>query len=312
MTLYRGPCRQWREGSRLLLPLVMVATGLGAGSVPAAGQHEQLVTERQADYESARRAHQSHQLAWNAQQVRWSEALLEVSAAKRSGNADRLDAADRVAIEQSYELSRIGKLVEGAAEVLEQRRQALQQALDLRMGALEDRLARAPTTAERNRTLDLIRTLIAQHEQIREERTNGLRASLVFWPGPEANPIEGPDDILARLQINERLLAENLEELARVDDEIGRVQRRLDLMRVTQDATASRTLFGSDPPVGPLPRDPAQAGAAAPGTPLTLDQQLVLLRVHQEQLETGVEQLRVRIENLRRRIGVAGVGEGHL
>ena len=316
MNLPGGSGRSRFLGARVLLPILLSVVGLAVARASAHGQAEEILTQRQLEYDAARRDHESRLAAWNAQQQLFSSALDGVNAARRSGDGGRLEAADRAAAVAAEELARLASRMEDAEETLVARRAALLEALDLRRNALSDQFARARAPADQARLSVLIQNLDGQYRDL--ESGDALRPTLVYWPSVDANPRDGPEDLRAKVGLLERRVEEAEQEIMRVDQDIARLQARLALRRRVDDSRASRDRFdGANVPVGPASRPdrdpeapPAADTAQAAFAERPLEQQIQQLQAYRSTLEQMQEQLRTRARSIQDRISRAGVAGG--
>ena len=295
--------------ARTALVVVLALLGVRA---PAGAQVERLLSDREAEYEAARKEYESRLAAWDVQQRRFQAALEEVNAAKRSGDAQRQERAYQTSTAVSDELSRLKRRVDEADSVRLRAKDALLKALDARRRALLQQRARTPQE-ERDLLLQ-IRDLDNQYTALAADGGSTVRPALVFWPDVDVGPLDGIDDLRAKVGLLERKVREAQEEMVLVDEELSRLEARLALRRRTADARATLDIFDDTRvPVGPRTRggrEPsATASADTTGVPLhelPLELQIERFRTYRSQLELMEEQLRARATSIRTRLTRTG------
>jgi hypothetical protein len=259
--------------------------------------------------------YQARTAEWGAQNANWQATLEAIATARQAGNRDREDAALQASVLQSLELARLQTRVDGAATALETARRELEDALDLQRDALAAEYARASPAQRAN--LDIRnRGIENQYRELQIQRSATVGPQLFFWPQLKVDARDSPADLIGKADLLRREIDNALGHIQRVDDEIGRLEQRLALLRRQNDSRASRDLFdAASPPVGP-PSRPASGtsptgGAGDPQTvPLAdrpLEEQIAALRETRDQLELMVQQLRATAATIR---GVQGVARG--
>jgi prefoldin subunit 5 len=155
-----------------------------------------------------------------------------------------------------------------------------------------------------------------QYRELQVQRSATVGPQLFFWPQLKVDARDSPQQLASKAQLLQREIDNATGHIQRVDDEIGRLQQRLALLRRQNDSRASRDLFdAASPPVGP-PSRPAPGGASTSGVgdpqavPLAdrpLEEQIEALRETRDQLDLMVQQLRATVATIR---GVQGVARG--
>jgi hypothetical protein len=267
-----------------------------------------LLSERELEYASALLEYESRRASWDAQRARFQNAVAEVTAAKLSGNSARLENAYQTSAVLSLELDRLSRRVDVALGVLDEEKRDLLAALDLRRRGLEQQLVVARSPEQQSDVRSQIVDLQNQYRSLTDE--GGLRPTLVFWPEVDAGPLDGIEELRAKVEILERQVREAVQEMERVDVEIERLRGLQRLERFAADARTSRDRFGdTNVPVGSPGRSGLEAGAratadtiAVPFPDRPLAQQIETMRAYREQLELMRAQLEARATSIRARL----------
>jgi len=294
---------------RLLLVAFLVGAALAGLRAQASAQAEQILSQRELEYASAQREHESARASWEVQRSRFQNALAEITAAKAAGNGARLESAYQTAQILSLELERLSRRVDGAREALEEEKDGLLEALDLRRRGLEQQFTVARSPQQQTEVAVQIRDLQRQYQSLSAE-DELLRPTLVFWPEVDAGPLDGVPELRAKVEILERQIREAVQEQERVNEDIERLKGRERLERFAADAGRSRDRFGdTDVPVGAPGRsemDPvARATADTTAVPLSerpLSQRIEALMSYRAQLELMREQLQARTRSISSRL----------
>jgi hypothetical protein len=247
-------------------------------TAPAAAQQEQLLNQRQSEYNAARIAYESSVASWGVQELNWQAAIDSVNAALRAGNKDRLDRAYYNASVASVELTRLKQVADAAERVLNERRRAFQQILEVRQDDLVVELSKSTTSAaEQNRLAIQVRGLAQEIQGLVAQPAAAMQTQLVFLPNLNLDGRDGRSEIVNKIGLLERWMRQ--------------------------------TRFDADPPGARAgrPPDPTQgAPTDAAGRPLTTDQLIEALNAYRDQLILAQDQLRARRANFQGQLASMG------
>jgi hypothetical protein len=282
-----------------ILPLLLL--GLGGFVVPArtAAQVTSL-QQRQADYETAKAALVAHSSAWSSQELAWQSTLDSLSAAVRSGDRNRREAADFRSQAAAFELQRIQILVDNARRDLESKRRALEEAIEQEIAVATTRARTFP--AERATLTTRINSLDTQLEQLQAEAVSTRSSALTYLPGLNPDPRMGPIRVNALVLAMEDRMRETQAEIQRVDQELSSALQRQARLRNAGDRTNNLRRFGADQPVGAA-QPTNVAGTEATGTGPSLEDRIQQLKAQRAVLLDMMQQLNVRVSTIRRTLG---------
>ncbi|MBW3535033.1 MAG: hypothetical protein KY453_07440 [Gemmatimonadetes bacterium] len=311
---------RWRgaRGRRAFHALAVGAFSLAAlasAPRPVSGQTSDGLVERELEYRAARSDVQAAQDARSVVERRFSEALDEVSRARRSGDGGRLEAALARAQSLSLELSRADERVRTQEGELAATRDALLATLDGRRRRLEARLADAGP-GERFELDALIRDLANQYRQVEQAETDVLEIELVYFPSITFDPRDGPVELAAKADLLDRKAEQADSTLASIDREIERLESLLRLQRSRQSFQGNLERFGdTQVPVGAPTRRgtrDAEAGRSptdstgVPGLEEPLEDRIQSLRLFRFQVEDARDQFLSRAGTFRRLLTRSG------
>jgi hypothetical protein len=266
-----------------------------------------LVVQRRLELRQARADHAAALAAFRVVEQRWSTALEEVALARRSGDADALQRAFALAQDRAGPLRGQDQRVEEARGVLDARREALANAITLRLEQLVAEMDAAPSRQERTELDALFRDLQNELRDLEGEAEDTFRLQPVVFPEVTFDPRDGPEDFLSKAQLIERQAEEYDSLIADTDRRVSSLEHRLRIQRQRGDLLAGVQRFDDTrlpvvvgaPTTGGVPADSAGTGSR----PLTLEEQIEELRIYRSQLEVYRDQLLARAALFRRRIG---------
>jgi len=293
---------------------VLAVAALHGVPAPAAAQVqtlEQLVVQRRLELRAARDTYQSARSNFTLAERQFSAAITELNLARQSGDDDRLERAHAVALDRSIPYRSQERRLEEARAAMVAARSALIEALNARLEQLLAQMDAAPSVLQR-RQLDIVfrdlsnelQTLEA--EEAREGDT--FRIDPVVLPEITFDPRDGPEELTAKAGVLERQAAIADSTIADTERQVQALNSRLRIQRQTRDLLASTERFDdtrvpvtTGPPTGERPAvtDSTVAGAR----PLTLEERIQNLREYITQLQSYRDQLLIRAEQFRRRVG---------
>ncbi|GMV06004.1 MAG: hypothetical protein AMXMBFR53_22810 [Gemmatimonadota bacterium] len=293
---------------------LLAVAALHGAPAPAGAQVqtlEQLVVQRRLELRAARDTYQSARSSFTVAEQQFSAALTELNAARRSGDNDRLDRAHAVARDRSVPYRSQEQRLEEALASVAAARTALIEALSARLEQLLAEMDAAPSAQQRRQLDILFRDLSNELQALEaEEAREGdtFRIDPVVLPEITFDPRDGPEELAAKAGVLERQAAIADSTIADTERQVQALNSRLRIQRQTRDLLASTDRFDdtrvpvtTGPPAGERPAvtDSTVAGAR----PLTLEERIQNLREYITQLQSYRDQLLIRAEQFRRRVG---------
>ncbi|MFQ5537319.1 MAG: hypothetical protein ACE5GJ_07685 [Gemmatimonadota bacterium] len=298
--------RRWSPGA--LLAALACGALLGVPTTTAAQSTEDLLAQRRLEYRAARDAHEAARSAFSVVERQFSSALEEVTRARRSGDEQALERAFALVQDRSAPYRDQEERVNEARERLDRARQALIDIITVRLEELLAQMDAASSSQERAR-LDLLwRDLSNELEELEAEAQGALRLNPVVLPEITFDPRDGPMELEAKAQLLERRAAAADTVIQRVDREIQSLRDRERMERTRRDFLAATGRF-DDTRVPVVTARPPGAGEISPdstgaqGRPLTLEERIQELEAYRKQLESYRDQLLIRAQLFRQRIG---------
>jgi hypothetical protein len=295
-----------------LWPLAM-GLSLGPVAVPAVAQvptGERAVAQARLELRSARAAYEAARSAFSVVESRFSAAIEEVNLARLSGDGARLDRAHAVAQDRSVPLRDQELRLEEAQRNLSAARSALVDVLSARLEQLVRQIDAAPSAQQRAQLDTLFRDLSAEIQSLEAEEGDAFRIDPVVLPGIAFDPRDGPEELRAKAEILERQAVVADSVIRSTERQIEALNTRLRLLRQGRDFLAGTDRFddtrvpvvtGGPPGDRSTPTDSTVVGAR----PLTLEERIQAFRDYVVQLQSYRDQLLVRAEQFRRRVGAA-------
>jgi hypothetical protein len=271
--------------------------------VSVSAQYEQLLSERQNEYDAVLLNYRGRQRSWEAQQLRFNAALDTARAAEASGNTQRRDRADQQVRTASLELQRLERLVDEAEPMLTQRRRALQEALEQQAEAYQVQMSGA-TGSQRQQLNARIGSLLEQISSL--EPPAAPAPTLLFFPEFASDPRDGRIEIQGKIEFLERRSEEARVYLERVAADLERFRRLQSQQRMQRDA--ANNPFGDDPPGARAgrPPEPQASPTGSSTSSQTTQQQIDALIAVQSVLEDLRQQLMARINAFRTTLTAMG------
>lgn len=271
---------------------VLVAVGLGGVPNGALdGQASAAVVQLRLEYREALSTLEAAVAAFEVVESRFNQAIDELTAAKDSGDEDRLDRAYAAAQAAAPPIRVREARVREKNEETEEARSRLGDALEVEL----DRLYAGEGTVPIEVLADLRVTIVDRENELDE-----LRGSFVGFDVQPAilvqlriDPTDGPNEIRNKADLLERWAARHTTDIFEIDGRLEELLKRQRLQRARNTALAGVNLFDdSRVPVGP----PGQAGSqtrpgGGVGSTDTTEEQI-----------RGLEQVRERLVEVRDQI----------
>ena len=300
----RAPRRWWWPLGVLLAAGLSVGTPCGSRAQSA----EQLVVQRRLELRAARGAYEAARSAFDVVERQFAAALEEVNQARRSGDNDRLERASALAQDRSVPARDQESRLKEAGQALVRAREALILALDARMEELVRQMDATPSSQQRGQLNALYGDLQAELQSLEAEAGGTIRLEPVVLPEISFDPRDGPDDLRSKAELLERhaVIADTV--IQNTERQIEQLGGRLRRERQQRDFLASADRFDDTrvPVVTGAPtgaRAAARDSTVAGALPLSLEERIQILRDYVSQLQTRRDQLRIRAEQFRRRVG---------
>lgn len=265
--------------------------------------------QRRLELRAAREAYEAARAAFEVVDRQFRAALQEVTRARESGDADRLDRASALAQDRSVPRADQERRLNEAIEALGRAREGLIGALEGRMAQLVRDMDAAASGQQRAQLNALFADAQAELESLEAEAQDTFRFELVAFPEITFDPRDGPDEMRAKAEVLERQALETDTLIASKQDEIRQLTDRLAIQRAARDFMAGTGRFDdtripvvAGTPTGnrPAVTDSTVAGAR----PMSLEERIRALQEYVRQLEEYRDQLRFRAQQFRARVGV--------
>ncbi len=277
---------------RRLIFAVLVAVGLGGVPNGALdGQAAAAVVQLRLEYREALSTLEAAVAAFEVVESRFNQAIDELTAAKDSGDEDRLDRAYAAAQAAAPPIRVREARVREKNEETEEARSRLGDALEVEL----DRLYAGEGTVPIEVLADLRVTIVDMENELDEMRGSfvGFDVQPAILVQLRIDPTDGPTDIRNKADLLERRAARYTRDISEIDGRLEQLLKRQRLQRARNTALAGVRLFDdSRVPVGP----PGQAGSQTPpgggvGSTDTTEEQI-----------RGLEQVRERLVEVRDQI----------
>ena len=277
---------------RRLIFAVLVAVGLGGVPNGALdGQAAAAVIQLRLEYREALSTLEAAVAAFEVVESRFNQAIDELTAAKDSGDEDRLDRAYAAAQAAAPPIRVREARVREKNEETEEARSRLGDALEVEL----DRLYAGEGTVPIEVLADLRVTIVDMENELDEMRGSfvGFDVQPAILVQLRIDPTDGPTDIRNKADLLERRAARYTRDISEIDGRLEQLLKRQRLQRARNTALAGVRLFDdSRVPVGP----PGQAGSQTPpgggvGSTDTTEEQI-----------RGLEQVRERLVEVRDQI----------
>ena len=301
----------WTAKSSPLRAAVALLTMTIAGGSLAAQAPVNLTQARLA-YQAAELEAEAARLAFEARDHQWTEVMDSITASRDRGDdemratwfaqAETLAGARSAARERLEEQSRLVRDRGGRfATLLDQEIERLVQAADT-ASALSFRNINA-----------IVGDLEVERDQLVRESTANVQD--VALASISIDPIDGPDDILAKAELLEYRAQQADENILDIDNQLGTLRQRERFDRSRRDNLSELGRFDDNRlPVGPAGRGPdpdpvvsvAPADSVAVDWPRTLEDQIEGLERLRRDLVSFRDQLRARATSWRSVAGADG------
>ena len=269
---------------------------------------EQMVVQRRLELRAARAAHQAALDAFNVLDRQFIQALDEVRASRRSGDNARMDRAAALAQDRSVPRGAQEVRLRDAVAALVRARQGLVDILTVRMEELVRTMDATGSAEQRGR----LNVLFADHQRelegLEAEAEDTFRLNPVALPEIVFDPRDGPDELRAKAELLERRAADADSVLVDTERRIQELNRRLRIERQGRDFLAGAERFDDTrvPVVTGRPggeRTPVSDSTVSGARPQTLEERIQALTEYRRQMESYRDELRVRAQQFRLRVG---------
>ena len=301
--------RRRRMGPWGSLPAVVAVVGLllmavaAAPSVGVAQESSQdVVSERELEYRSARGAYQAALDARAAAERRFERALQEIRAAQEEGDEGRLRRAYAQAQDQALQLQSLEQRVRETSERVDRVRGALVAALDARVEALVAELGETRNRIRRQELGALVRNLTFRIREVEEEGDLTGETHLAALPEVAWDPRDGVQELNWKADLLERRARQYAERIDEIDSQMEDLRRRQRRNRSLNDLLTGIQRFDDDqvPVVSPSDDAETRSGSVEQNQEEETDtasagsQEMTL----EDRIES-LELLRTRIEDFR-------------
>lgn len=240
-----------RIGPSGALPVAIFAVGLlftlgRPAPVPAQVESQDVVSERELDYRSARGAHQAALDARSAAERRFERALQEIRAAQDDDDEDRLRAAYAQAQDQALQLQSLEQRVRDTAERVEVARERLVTALDARVESLMAELSEARSRLQQEELGALVRDLTYRIREVEEEGDLVEETRLAALPEVAWDPRDGVQELTWKAELLQRRARQYEERIEEIEGQIQDLRRRERRNRSLNDLLTGIQRFDDD------------------------------------------------------------------
>ncbi len=305
----RHPRKLRTSGSSQLRAVVVLSAVTAAGGSLAA-QTPANLTQLRLDYQAAEHEAEAAELAFEARDGRWAEVMDSITASRARGD-------DEVRARWFAQAEALAGARSAARERFEERARIAQDTGALLAALLDQEIERLVAAADTASPLGfrninaIVGDLEIEWDRLVRESTSTVQA--VALSSISIDPIDGPDDILAKAELLEYRGQQADENIRDLDDQLGTLRERERFNRSRRDNLSELGRFDDNRlPVGPAGRgpDPDPVVSVAPSDstvvewPRTLEDQIQGLERLRQDLVSFRDQLRARAVSFR---SVAGV-----
>lgn len=293
----------------LLLPGIFLAGVAGE----AEAQEEPTLEELELEYVSAVNAYEAALSAREAREIRSNRLLAEVDSARAAGDDDRLDRALAAWEQEARELAALDRRVEATAERVRLARQALLEALEIRLEGLLAEVDSAGNPEEEQELGAILLDMRNRYLELRAQEDPPVEVEVAALP--TISPRDTPADLRRKANLlddrgdrYEALIADldgRLESLRAaqrtsraVEDFVAGIER-YDDARLPVVPPGAGGVSVNDPEEAP----PSSDSLGPRERPMTLEERIESLEFMRARLEEYLEQVRERAELFRREAG---------
>lgn len=302
----RGTVGRLRYPGLLLLVGVMV--GLAGAQSAGAQTTQRLLQDRRDEYDAAKADFLSAQNAYRVVERQFADALQGLQRARAAGDDAAIDQGLRLAQDRAGPLQAGEQRLDRTKAALDSARRALIEIIGVRQAELVAQMDAAASSQQRNDLNALFQDLNRQLMGLETEAGDALRPQPVVLSDVQADPRDGPMEVLGKAQLLEQLAAQADTAIQDVDRQIKDLTARQRRQLQMNDLVAGLERFDdtrlpvvtSAPPSG---RAPAADSTGAGPRPLTLQERIQSLQDYRKQLEAYRDQALIRAKEFRRKLG---------
>ncbi|MCG6957132.1 MAG: hypothetical protein LJF04_14180 [Gemmatimonadetes bacterium] len=302
----RGTVGRLRYPGLLLLVGVMV--GLAGAQSAGAQTTQRLLQDRRDEYDAAKADFLSAQNAYRVVERQFADALQGLQRARAAGDDAAIDQGLRLAQDRAGPLQAGEQRLDRTKAALDSARRALIEIIGVRQAELVAQMDAAASSQQRNDLNALFQDLNRQLMGLETEAGDALRPQPVVLSDVQADPRDGPMEVLGKAQLLEQLAAQADTAIQDVDRQIKDLTARQRRQLQMNDLVAGLERFDdtrlpvvtSAPPSG---RAPAADSTGAGPRPLTLQERIQALQDYRKQLEAYRDQALIRAKEFRRKLG---------
>ena len=277
---------------------------LGAG----AQSLDEEVIQRRLEFQQAEAEHVAARSAFSVVERQFSTALDAVREARRTGSDEVLEQALAQAQARSGPFSASESRVQEARARLDEARQRLIDAIGLRLQQLVVQMEGTLSPQQRADMNVLYRDHESELARLESESEDTFRFELALMADVTFDPRDGPDDLETKAQLVDRQAAQADTVVQDIDQQIETLSERLRVQQQRGDLLAAVGRFDdTNLPVGvtggPPPADLAADSTGVGNRPMTLEERIEALTDWRAQMASYRDQLIIKAEIFRRRIG---------
>jgi hypothetical protein len=267
--------------------------------------------DREAEYRVAQLTHETAVQALGVAERNWDRAVQAAEAARVAGDDERRARAMADAQRQVGPLESAQRRVETTGAALAEAREALLEAIDQRLDSLVAELEGTSDQGEREALGITIRDLNIRYYELEQEDESPQVPQFTSLPEIQFDPGDGPEEWRLKADLADRHAARYEAFLGEIDGEVDDLRRRQRRERSILDHLASIERFGdirlpvvtSTRRIDPVTGEVLPDSLATEERPLTLEERIEQLLLLRDQVETQLEQVRIRARVFRQRIG---------
>lgn len=291
-----------------LLLLVGAMVGLAGAGSAGAQTTQRLLQDRRDEYNAAKADFLSAQNAYRVVERQFSDALQGLQRARAAGDDAAIDQGLRLAQDRAGPFQAGEQRLDKTKAALDSARRTFIEIIGVRQAELVGQMDAAASSQQRNDLNALYQDLNRELMALETEAGDALRFEPVVLSDVQADPRDGPMEVLGKAQLLEQLAAQADTAIQDVDRQIKELTARQRRQLQMNDLVAGLERFDDTrlpvvtnaPPSG---RAPAADSTGAGPRPLTLQERIQALQDYRKQLEAYRDQALIRAKEFRRKLG---------
>jgi hypothetical protein len=288
--------------------LTSLVAGLVVASSAGGQTTQRLLQDRRDEYDAAKADFLSAQNAYRVVERQFSDALQGLQRARAARDDAAIDQGLRRAQDRAGPFQAGEQRLDKTKAALDSARRALVEIIGVRQAELVAQMDAASSSQERNDLNAIYQDLNRELLALETEAGNALRFEPVVLSDVQADPRDGPMEVLGKAQLLEQLAAQADTAIQDVDRQIKELTARQRRQLQMNDLVAGLERFDDTklpvvtnaPPSG---RAPAADSTGAGPRPLTLQERIQSLHDYRKQLEAYRDQALIRAKEFRRKLG---------